>query len=65
MSRDIISLTLMCDLKQTETDITSAFRSSEVLRLLLDLDLFGGTDPLGIFSFDLSYENYWCSVPPS
>ena len=28
---------------------TFAFRSSEVRRLLLDLDPYGGTDPLGIF----------------
>ena len=26
-----------------------AFRSSEVRRLLLDLDPYGGTDPLGMF----------------
>ena len=29
--------------------ITFAFRSSEVKRLLLDLDPYGGTDPLGMF----------------
>ena len=29
--------------------ISFAFRSSEVNRLLLDLDLYGGTDPLGMF----------------
>ena len=28
---------------------TFAFRSSKVRRLLLDLDPYGGTDPLGIF----------------
>ena len=28
---------------------TFAFRSSEVRRLLLDLDPYGGTDPLGMF----------------
>ena len=28
---------------------TVAFRSSEVRRLLLDLDPYGGTDPLGMF----------------
>ena len=28
---------------------TFAFRSSEVRRLLLDLDVYGGTDPLGMF----------------
>ena len=30
--------------------ITFAFRSSEVTRLLLDLDLYGGTYPLGMSS---------------
>ena len=29
--------------------ITFAFRSIEVRRLLLDLDPYGGTDPLGMF----------------
>ena len=28
---------------------TFAFRSREVRRLLLDLDIYGGTDPLGVF----------------
>ena len=28
---------------------TFAFRSSEVRRLLLDLDPYGGTDPLGMY----------------
>ena len=32
---------------------TFAFRSSKVNRLLLDLDPYGGTDPLGIFLFFL------------
>ena len=30
---------------------TFAFRSREVKRLLLDLDSYGGTDPLGVSSF--------------
>ena len=30
---------------------TFAFRSSEVSRILLDLDPYGGTDPLGLFRF--------------
>ena len=29
--------------------MTFAFRSSEVRRLLLDLNPYGGTDPLGMF----------------
>ena len=32
---------------------TFAFRSREVRRLLLDLDPYGGTDPLGMFPFFL------------
>ena len=32
---------------------TFAFRSKEVMRLLLDLDPYGGTDPLGMFPFFL------------
>ena len=35
--------------------ITFAFRSSEVKRLLLDLDPYGGTDPLGMFPLFLKY----------
>ena len=33
--------------------ITFALRSTEVRRLLLDLDIYGGTDPLGMFPFFL------------
>ena len=33
--------------------MTFAFRSREVKRLLLDLDSYGGTDPLGMFSLFL------------
>ena len=33
--------------------ITFAFRSSEVKRHLLDLDAYGGTDPLGMFPLSL------------
>ena len=32
---------------------TFTFRSSEVGRLLLDLDLYGGTDPLGMYNLFL------------
>ena len=32
---------------------TIAFRSSEMTHLLLDLDPYGGTDPLGMFLFFL------------
>ena len=37
--------------------ITFAFRSSEVKRLLLDLNLCGGTDPLGMFPLFFFEEN--------
>ena len=43
---------------------TFAFRSSEVRRLLLDLDLSKETDPLGMFPF-FNLNNYCCSGPPS
>ena len=35
--------------QQSPSLTTFAFRSSEVRRLLLDLDPYGGTDPLGMF----------------
>ena len=38
---------LTCHLSPSLT--TFAFRSSEVSRLLLDFDSYGGTDPLGMF----------------
>ena len=37
---------------------TFLFRSSEVRRLLLDLDPYGGTDPLGMFPFFLKRTCY-------
>ena len=46
-SREAVDLLLTCQPSPSLT--TFAFRSSEVRRLLLDLDLFGGTDPLGMF----------------
>ena len=36
---------------------TFAFRSSKVRRLLLDLDPYGVTDPLGMFPLFLNSEN--------
>ena len=45
-SREAIDLPLTCHLCPGLT--TFAFRSSEVRRLLLDLDLYGGTDTLGM-----------------
>ena len=46
-SREAVDLLLTCHPSPSLT--TFAFRSSEVRRLLLDLDPYGGTDPLGIF----------------
>ena len=46
-SREAVDLTLTCHPSPSLT--TFSFRSSEVRRLLLDLDPYGGTDPLGMF----------------
>ena len=46
-SREAIDLPLTCH--QSPSLTTFAFRSSEVRRLLLDLDPYGGTDQLGMF----------------
>ena len=46
-SRDSVDLLVTCH--PSPSLITCAFRSSEVKRLLLDLDSYGGTDPLGMF----------------
>ena len=46
-SREAVDLPLNCHPSPSLT--TFIFRSREVRRLLLDLDPYGGTDPLGIF----------------
>ena len=46
-SREAVDLPLTCHSSHSLT--TFAFRSSEVRRLLLDLDPYGGTDTLGMF----------------
>ena len=46
-SREAVDLPLTYNPSPSFT--TFAFRSSEVRRLLLDLDPYGGTDPLGMF----------------
>ena len=46
-SREAVDLPLTCHPPPSFT--TFAFRSSEVRRLLLDLDPYVGTDPLGLF----------------
>ena len=45
--REAVDLPLTCYPCPSLT--TFAFRSSKVRRLLLDLDPYGGTDPLGMF----------------
>ena len=51
-STEAVDLLLTCHLSPSFTHF--AFRSSEVSRLLLDLDPCGGTDPLGMFPFFLN-----------
>ena len=46
-SRESVDLLVTCH--PSPSLITFAFRSSEVKRPLLDLDPYGGTDPLGMF----------------
>ena len=46
-SREAVDLPVTCH--PSPSLATFAFRSSEVRRLLLDLDPYGGTDPLGMF----------------
>ena len=48
-SREAVDLLLTCHLSPSPT--TFAFRSMEVRCLLLDMDPYGGTDPLGIVSY--------------
>ena len=47
-STEAVDLPLTCHPPPSFT--TFAFRSSEVRRLLLDLDPYGGTDPIGYIS---------------
>ena len=51
-SRDPVDLSSTCHPSPSLS--TSAFRSRKVKRLLLDLDSYGGTDPLGMFPLFLS-----------
>ena len=46
-SRESVDLLVNCN--PSPSLITFAFRSREVKHLLLDLDIFGGTYPLGMF----------------
>ena len=47
LSREAVDLLLTCNPSASLT--TFAFRLREVRRLLLDLDPYGSTDPLGMF----------------
>ena len=60
-SRDPVDLPSTCHPSPSLT--TFAFRSREVKRLLLDLDSYGGTDPLGMFPFFEEEDS--CSSGPS
>ena len=51
-SREAVELRLTCHPSSSLT--TLAFRSSEMRRLLLDLDPYGGADPLGMFHLFLN-----------
>ena len=51
-SRESIDLPLTCHPSLSFTSF--AFRSSEVRRLLLDLDPYGDSDPLGMFPLFLN-----------
>ena len=55
-SREAVDLPLTCHPFPSLT--TFAFRSREVRRLLLDLDPYGGTDPLGMFPLFLKRTAY-------
>ena len=60
-SSEAVDLPLTCHPSPSLT--TFAVRSSEVRRLLLDLDPYGGTDPLGMFPLFLrELQMLW---PPS
>ena len=50
-SRESVDLPLTCHPSPSLTSFV--FRSSEVKRLLLDLDPYGGSDPFGMFPFFL------------
>ena len=52
LSREVVDLPITCHPSPSFT--TFEFRSSEVRRLLLDLDPYGGTDLLGMFPLFLT-----------
>ena len=58
--RESVDLPLSCHPSPSLTSV--AFRSSEVRRLLLDLDPNGGSDPLGMFPLFLRELMFWPPV---
>ena len=63
-SREAVKLTLTCHPSPSLT--TFAFRPSEVRRLLLYLNPYGGTDTLGMFPLFLKRTaDVMCPPPPS
>ena len=61
-SKESVDLPLTCH--PSPSLVTSAFRSSEVRRLLLKMDLCGGTDPLGMFPlFSRELLMFWLPIP--
>ena len=62
-SRESVDLLLTCHPSPRLTSF--AFRSSVVRRLLLDLDPYGGSDPLGMFHLFLKRTAYAPPPPPS
>ena len=62
-SREAVDLPLTCHLSPSLT--TFAFRSSDVSRLLLDLDTYGGTGQLGMFPlFNITFIDLLMLCPP-
>ena len=60
-SREAVDLPLTCHPSPRLTSF--AFASSEVRRLLLDLDPYSGTDPLGMFRLFLRRTAYVMAQP--
>ena len=58
--RESVDLPLTCHPSPSLTSF--AFRSSEVRRLLLDLDPYGGSDSLGMFPLFFKRTMFWPPV---
>ena len=59
-SNESVDLPLTCHPSLSLTSF--AFRSSEVRYLLLDLDPYGGSDPLGMFPLFLRELMFWSPI---